>query len=150
MAEPQTLAKIPMKTAIVLLLAALSMTVCSAADSKSRFSCGYAHFDALPNDVRAAAIERLNSESAAVAEQLLGKEICEGLKVAVRWSDGNTNGFATWFECPRSLEFALGRERFGALHEALGVRYEELLTAANKGQEIPPLSEFLARYAKKG
>ena len=127
------------------------MTVCSAADSVSRFSYGYAHGgEVVPKEIRAAAIERLNSESFAVAERLLGKEIREGLKVEVRWSDGNTNGFETWFECQRSLELALGRERIGALHEALSSRYKQLLSGAMEGKKVPPLSELLEKYEKKG
>jgi len=136
---------------MILFLAVLSIAASSASGSESRFSYGYAHFgDAVPKEFRTAAIDRLSHECAAIAERLFGIEICEDLKVEVRWSDVNTNGFETWFKCQRSLEFAIGRARLSALHDAIGSRYEDLIACAKNGHEVLPLSEFLAKYDKKG
>ena len=146
-----------MRILIIVVLATVIQIGCFAEDTVSAFTNGFALVATgkpLDASIRRAAIERVDSESRAIAQAILGEEIADGLKLAVRWSDKNTNGFETFFEANRSLIAAIGEKRIGALHSAYGVRYKELISGDPSAAQVKDpayhsLNEFIGQYKKE-
>jgi hypothetical protein len=147
-----------MRLIAILLFAVAFHAACFAEDPVSKFTNGFGMTlgeKPLDASVRRAASARVDSETKKIARAVLGEEIAEGLTLAVKWSDGNTNGFEPFFEARRSLVAALGQERVGALHNAYGARYLELVEGEPSATRIldpsyPPPGDFLKRYENTG
>jgi hypothetical protein len=140
------------------LLALLSITLassCLAADTAATYDMSFnLQGSAVDESTKMAAIARIDKEVRGIARAVLGPEIAEGLKLAVRKSKV-PNGFSTHIECYLSLATALGHERLVSVHQAFGERFKELVADTANANRIAdpaylPLPDFVARYRKTG